>query len=258
MNAPTASPPCLLAFDTSTEQMAVALVCGGQVFTHDGPGGTQASAGLLPQALRLMQQAGVGVQQLQAVAFGRGPGAFTGLRTSCAVAQGLAFGAGCPVLAVDSLQLVAEDAWAQRAALASAALQGGAAGALEHVAVVMDARMDEAYAARYSRRGLRWHCVDAPALYTLPALAQAWVADPPAWVAGSGVQAFGGRLPFPAAAQCVPTEHSRAGALARLAVQAWQAGEGIDPAQALPTYLRDKVALTTAERAAVAAAAGRA
>ena len=255
MTPDPASPPCLLAFDTSTEQMAVALVCGGHVFTHDAPGGAQASAGLLPQALQLLQQAGLAMQQVQAVAFGRGPGAFTGLRTSCAVAQGLAFGVGCPVLSLDSLQLAAEDAWAQQALglVSDQAASSTGARAVQELAVVMDARMDEAYAARYRRDGARWQVLDAPALYTLPALAQAWAAHPPLWVAGSGVAAFAGRLPLPAAAHCVPVERSRAAALATLALQAWQAGEGIDPASALPTYLRDKVALTTAERAAARA-----
>lgn len=262
MTSVSAEQPSLLAFDTSTEQMAIALLHAGRVHTHDGPGGAQASAALLPQAMRLLQQAGVELRQLQAVAFGRGPGAFTGLRTSCAVAQGLAFGVGCPVLPLDSLQLVAEDAWAQhpgagqvRMDAAGVPADGTSQAATAELAVVMDARMDEAYVARYRRQGLRWQVVDAPALFTLPALAQAWAARPPDWVAGSGVAAFAGRLPLPEAARRTTMEGSRAAALAVLALRAWQAGEGIDPAQALPSYLRDKVAQTTAERAGAAAAA---
>jgi tRNA threonylcarbamoyladenosine biosynthesis protein TsaB len=251
MSTATHPQPSLLAFDTSTERMAVALVCAAGVFTHDGPGGAQASAGLLPQAHALLRQAGVDLRQLQAIAFGQGPGAFTGLRTSCAVAQGLAFGLGCPVLPLDSLQLVAEDALAQAVDCSGMPPDGC------ELAVAMDARMDEAYAARYRRSGSGWQVLDAPALYTLPALAQAWSLRPPAWVAGSAVTAFAGRLPLPPAAQCVPVERSRAAALARLAVAAWGAQAAIDPALALPTYLRDKVALTTAERQAVCDAAAQ-
>ena len=125
----------LLAFDTSTEQMAVALHDGSRAFVRDEAGGPAASARLLPLIAELLAAAGLRHADLQAIAFGRGPGAFTGLRTSCAVAQGLAFGLGLAVLPLDSLMLVAEDA--------------RAATGCSEVAVVMDARMDELYAARY-------------------------------------------------------------------------------------------------------------
>ena len=253
--------PCLLAFDTSTEQLALALVAPTGVFTHRAAGGALASAHLLPQAFALLQQAGLAMSSVQAVAFGRGPGAFTGLRTSCAVAQGLAFGLACPVLPLDSLLLVAEDAFATtrtaaRTAARSAghaAAQGGEDGA--DWTIAMDARMDEAYAARYRRVAGHWQVVEAPALYTLPALAEAWARCPPARVAGSALLAFAGRLPFPPAAVCVAQEANRAAALASLALAAWSAGGAVDPASALPVYLRDKVALTTDERAAVRDAA---
>jgi tRNA threonylcarbamoyladenosine biosynthesis protein TsaB len=248
--------PCLLAFDTSTEHMALALVCPAGSFTHSAPGGAHASAALLPAAMALLRQAGLALADIQAVAFGRGPGAFTGLRTSCAVAQGLAWGIGCPVLPIDSLLLVAEDAARQVPAADDCADLD--------IGVAMDARMDEAYAARYqySGRDGAWHVLLPPALYTVPALAAAWAGDDaPACVAGSALTAFGERLALPAATRRVPHENDRAAALAALALRAWAAGQAIDAAQALPLYLRDKVALTTLERAAVrdaaqAAAAG--
>jgi len=116
--------------------------------------------------------------------------------------------------------------------------------------VAMDARMDEVYAARYRWDGQHWHTEREPALYTLEALAAQWRAQPPAAVAGSALDAFGDRLPVPSQATRVPRSRSRSSALARIALQAWQQGAAIDAAQALPLYLRDKVALTTAEREA--------
>src|SRR5262245_47658224 len=118
----------------------------------------------------MLDEAGCTLRQLDAIAFGRGPGAFTGLRAACAVAPGLAFGAGKPVLSLDSLMLVAQDA------------------PCAQCWVAMDARMDEIYAAHYRFDGARWHTLSAPALYTLEALNAQWRAAPPAAVAGSALE----------------------------------------------------------------------
>ena len=131
--------------------------------------------------------------------------------------------------------------------------------------------MQEAYAAVYRWQDGAWHTLAAPALYTLAALAAAWGAGcgagcgvgsgdacggPPLQaVAGSAWLAFGSRLPLPPGAQALLHERDRAAALLRLAVAAAQAGAGIQAANALPLYLRDKVALTSVEREAVRAAA---
>jgi tRNA threonylcarbamoyladenosine biosynthesis protein TsaB len=235
--------PCLLALDSASERLAVAVVAGERQWCAEEEGGARASQRALPLAFELLAQAGLQPSGLDAIAFGRGPGAFTGLRTACAVAQGLAFGLGRPVLAIDSLALVAEDARAQ---------QGAAA---ESLWVAMDARMDEVYAAPYRWADGTWHALRAPALWTLPALAAAWQEAPPACVAGSALAAFGARLRL-GNALCVGAVRDRAAALARLARTAWQRSEGIDAAEALPLYLRDKVALTTAEREAAKALAG--
>jgi tRNA threonylcarbamoyladenosine biosynthesis protein TsaB len=236
----------LLALDSSTEQLTVAVACGAARWTRGVEGGTLASARMLPLALEALADCGIDVRQLDAVAFGAGPGAFTGLRCACAVAQGLAFGAGIPVVAVDSLMLVAEDA--------RALLQRNDLRALW---VAMDARMDEVYAARYALDGTRWRIEVAPALYTLEALALRWRVHPPEVVVGTGVQAFADRLPFGAAITQAHTE-DRAAALLRLALQLHGDGIGVDAAQAMPLYLRDKVALTTAEREAARASTGAA
>lgn len=229
----------LLALDSSSEQLAVAVVAGDARWTRTVEGGAQASARMLPLALEGLAACGLGVRQLDAVAFGAGPGAFTGLRCACAVAQGLAFGANLPVVAVDSLMLVAEDA---RQVLSPA--RG------TPLWVAVDARMDEVYAACYAHDGTRWQVIGAPALYTLDALAARWRARAPAVVAGSAVQAFAGRLPF-GAALTQASVHDRAGALLRLALQHHADGATVEAARAMPIYLRDKVALTSAERDAV-------
>ena len=103
-----------LAFDTSTDVLSLAVARGDSVWTQTLPGGAQASSGLIPAVLAMLAEADMALASLDAIVFGRGPGSFTGLRTACAVAQGLAFGAGLPVLPVDTLMAVAEEArWAQ-------------------------------------------------------------------------------------------------------------------------------------------------
>ncbi len=233
----------LLAFDTSTEAMAVAVQSGAGLFTWNGAGGAAASTQLVPQILRLLQLAGLELQQLQAIACGHGPGAFTGLRTACAVAQGLAFGASLPVVPVDSLLIVAEGA---RVECPGAVTRDDGV----EVDVAMDARMGEVYAGRYRWSGTRWQACAAPALYTLDALNLAWARDPPRCVVGSALQAFGHRL-LGGDAIRVEQGVDRAAALMRLAHQLWRDDGGVDAALALPVYLRDKVASTVAERQAL-------
>jgi tRNA threonylcarbamoyladenosine biosynthesis protein TsaB len=244
---PASSPDTLLAFDTSTERLAVAVQTSAGRWVDDAPGGAAASAALLPAIRAQLQRADRRMADVAAIAFGRGPGAFTGLRTSCAVAQGLAFGLGRPVLPIDSLLIVAEQARQRR---------GGQID-LE-IGVAMDARMGEVYAGRYrwqSDSG-RWQVLQPPGLWAPAALAQAWSVSPPEAATGSALALFGAEL----LAACPPARHidagdARAAALIALAAQAWDDGTGLDAAQALPLYLRDKVAQTTAEREALRAAA---
>ena len=231
----------LLALDTATDQLAVAVVAGEREWCGQEAGGARASQRLLPLVFELLQAAGLQAAHIDAVAFGRGPGAFTGLRTATAVAQGLALGIGCTVLPIDSLMIVAEDARVRHGASA--------------LWVVMDARMDEVYAGAYRYESGAWQVQREGALLTLPALHDLWQSDPPQAVAGSALAAFGARLPCGGARRLDDAGDDRAAPLARLARAAWARGEAIDAAQALPLYLRDKVALTTAERSALRAAA---
>jgi tRNA threonylcarbamoyladenosine biosynthesis protein TsaB len=260
-----AVPLRLLAFDTSTERLAAGLSAGGATYTVLAAGGALASATLLPHLLALLERARLTWADLDAVAFGRGPGAFTGLRTACAVAQGLGLGLERPLLPLDSLLVVAEDARAQ----------AGPAAAPLDVGVAMDARMGEVYAARYRWLGGwsggwpggeaggeagggpfgTWQVLEAPRLTTPAALAQAWAGVALDALAGSALAFFGPRQ-LPPGARRFEHELDRAAALLRLALLAAQAGEGVDPALALPLYLRDKVAQTTQERERARAAGG--
>jgi tRNA threonylcarbamoyladenosine biosynthesis protein TsaB len=238
----------LLALDSSTEHMALALVGQGHAAFVDADGGPLASQRLVPDVMALLKQAGLPLAAVDAVGFGRGPGAFTGLRTACSVAQGLAFGADKPVLALDSLMLVAEDTRQQL--IAAGDLAGDEAGSLD-VWVAMDARMNQIYLGRYRWNGTSWSTVVEPVLTDPDPLRALWREEAPTIVAGSALGAFeletGSARRFPATV-------SRARALGALARQAFDAGLAEDAANALPMYVRDKVALTTAERAAAKAA----
>lgn len=233
-----------LAFDTSTDVLSLALTNGTQTWSHEGAGGAQASAQLIPQTLSLLAQAGLSLSELDAIVFGRGPGSFTGLRTACAVAQGLAFGASVPVLPVDTLLAVAEQArWDAPAALQQPPL---------HVLALLDARMDEVYSAAYVWYGdeQAWQQVQ-PLRVSKP---EDLVLDGAAigsWLcAGNALAPYGPRLAFPEGLphqQALPT----AQALLRLAPGLWRAGQAVPAQEAMPLYVRDKVAFTTDERAAI-------
>lgn len=229
----------LLALDCAGDTVALALTQGRQVLAaREVPGGAQASAILLPWVQTLLAEAGWAMADLDGIAYGQGPGAFTGLRTACAVAQGLAFGLARPVLAVDSLLIVAEDA---RAQVAAQEPEG-----LSVCTVLVDARMAEVYVAQYRWEANAWLTIGAPALARPEAL---HLAHPTTHWAGNGL-ALLGALP----AGAVPRVADRAAALGRLAIAAAQAHAWADAADALPVYVRDKVAQTTAERQAVAPA----
>lgn len=226
----------LLAFDTSTENLSVAAVqAGARVQRYDGPGGARSSMALLPAVQVLLREAELTLADLDAIVFGRGPGSFTGLRTACSVAQGLAFGSGLPVLPVDTLMAVAEEA-RQRARVT-------------RVVATLDARMDEVYVGAYEYDGKAWACVREPALCKPEA-----VEVPAGWtLAGNAARAYPGRLAALSQTDALPT----AAAMLALAPALLAAGHATSAEGALPLYIRDKVAQTTQERAAAKAAAPR-
>lgn len=242
----------LLAFDTTTETLSIAVSRSSatpgapvQLWQHSAAGGAQASRSLIAHIMALLAQAGLEVRALDAIAFGCGPGAFTGLRTACAVAQGLAFGAGVPVLPVGSLLALAEEArWAH-----TPQSRG-------QVLALLDARMDEVYSATFAfdADGL-WTTLQPSSLQRPQDLRWQPDAATPGWLAGNVFSVYAPQLTGLDASwariQAVPT----ASAMLRLAPQLLAAGGAVDAAQAMPVYIRNKVAQTTAERAAQQAAA---
>jgi tRNA threonylcarbamoyladenosine biosynthesis protein TsaB len=240
----------VLAFDTSTEVLSVALgapIHGEhRIWAHSGEGGAQASHTLIATVQDLLRQAGLRLQDVDAIGFGAGPGAFTGLRTACAVAQGLALGAGLRVVPVPSLLALAEEARFHQ--------QCAARGPDLTVVSLLDARMGEVYAAAYAWRAGQWDTLRPPCLIS-PAQAATWLAEMPAdaVVAGNALTAYPELLGIgsgPALPAIVPT----AQAIVRLAPAMVAAGLAVDAADALPLYVRDKVAHTTLEREATARA----
>ena len=226
----------LLAFDTSTERVHVGVARDGRDWIVEDAGGSRASANLMPCIDRALASAGLDLHALDAIAFGRGPGAFTGLRAACSAAQGLAWGAQLPVVAIDTLMAVAEDARARSGA--------------HDVWVAMDARMGEIFCARYRWSSAGWTTLAAPSLVTpqrLQALCESLPAD---WIAGSAPGAFGDGLRCAHRTRVDAAAQPAARALLACARSAWERGETLGAADALPLYLRDKVALTSAERSA--------
>ncbi len=246
-----------LAFDTSTDRMSIGVSDGAQQWLHEGAGGPLSSATLIPAILQLLADAGLRLDQLDAIAFGRGPGSFTGLRTACAVAQGLALGAGVPVLPVDSLLALAEEARFQWA-LANTSSDD----APQTITALLDARMDEMYVQHFRLIEGTCHalapCVlvrpDALQLDAVFQVAQDPHPQAPAaqhGLAGNVFEVYAARLPLLPPACTSLTALPGAAAMLRLAPTLLAAGAARDADQALPLYIRDKVALTTDERAEV-------
>jgi tRNA threonylcarbamoyladenosine biosynthesis protein TsaB len=245
-----------LAIETSTDTLSLALAAThgstSEVWTHTSQGGAKSSQLVLPEIERLMEQAHMLFTDLTAVVFGKGPGSFTGLRTACSVAQGLAFGAGVPVLPIDTLLAVAEDARFQNAQHQQQPLQRHVqlSQEVQRFFVAMDARMDQIYTAAYAWCS-EWQCVQTPSV-----TAPEDICVPTEWkghaftTTGNARQAFATRWPTTLADKhmsAMPT----AQALLRLAPAAWEQGLAVTPEEALPIYIRDKVAQTTQERAQI-------
>lgn len=243
----------ILAFETSSDVCGVALLSrvDGRVrlraMRQDGRG--QHAERILPMAEELLDAAGLDRTALSAVAFGQGPGGFTGLRVACGVAQGMAQALDIPVVPVGSLMAVA-------------AQQAGDAPDGWH-AVLQDARMNEAYAAVYRHTGpVGWQVVQSPMLLAAADI-PLWLAQgAAAWGCGSALHVHGDALRVFEGLAARLTDlgyrlggiegdaavHAQAAMIARLALPAWEAGGAVSAEQAAPIYVRDKVAYTTEER----------
>lgn len=215
------------AIETSGEWCSVALWLEGEIVALERRAANRHSELVLPMLEELFKKTGTPAGKLGAVAYGAGPGSFTGLRIACGIAQGLAFARGLPVAGVSSFEAIAEEAGANR------------------VVACIDARMREVYYAALEKAAGRWREV-VPGQCVAPGSAQ----PPPGsgWVGcGSGFAAHPDFL-RDSLRMARPEVHPTALAVARLAAPRLQAGEGVDAAQALPVYLRDKVALTMEEQ----------
>jgi tRNA threonylcarbamoyladenosine biosynthesis protein TsaB len=222
----------ILALDTSTEYCSVALWRDGEIDARETLAGQRHSEMLLGMVDALLKRHALTLRGLDGIAFGAGPGSFTGLRIACGVAQGLAFGAALPVVGVSTLNALAESAGGPR------------------VVCCLDARMGQVYHAAYERDGPAWSTVHAPGLSApgdvplLPGVSS-WAGS------GSGFKAHrealerrhAGRL-----SAIMPDVYPHARAVARLAVSEFEQGLAVAAEAAHPVYIRDKVALRSDER----------
>jgi tRNA threonylcarbamoyladenosine biosynthesis protein TsaB len=223
----------ILALDTSTEWVSVAVHDGRATAVLRERAGNASSERILPMVARVLAEADTSLQALGGIAYGAGPGSFTGVRIACGVVQGLAFGAGLPVFGVPTLGAIAHAAWR--------------AHGWPRVVACLDARMREVYVASYVRQGDGWTRLGDPAVQkpddVQPADAASWHG------AGEGFAAYpelSQRLRLvDIDAAIVPD----AQAVAEWAWPHLVAGEGTDAAGAQPLYVRHRIALTTVERA---------
>ena len=217
----------ILAVDTATEACSAALLVGDTLYSRWEEAPRDHTRKILPMVQALLDEAGLSLDELDAIAFGRGPGSFTGVRIGISVAQGLAFGAGVPMIGVSTLAAMAQGAHK---------LEGA-----EQVLAAIDARMDEVYWGCYAAeqgemclQGLE--AVLAPELAQLPRGAHGdWFA------AGTGWGTYGARIALqPCGSEPAMLPHAQD--LLSLATFAWARGEALPADQAQPVYLRDNVA----------------
>jgi tRNA threonylcarbamoyladenosine biosynthesis protein TsaB len=227
----SASAVNLVALETSTEYCSLAVSRGARMYERSFHAGHRHSELALPALRELLQQAALDMQAIEGIAYGAGPGSFTGLRIACGIAQGLSLARNLPVAGIGTLLALAENSGADK------------------VIACLDARMGEVYHAAYRKSGGDWIEMHAPALYQPDGVPQVEGAD---WVGcGSGFLVHRAAL-----AQCYADSISRidadavpnAAAMLRLARAVFAAGQGVDAAAAAPHYVRDKVALKSSER----------
>jgi len=222
----------LLALDNSTEFLSLALQADDKLFSHYENVGQTASQLILPQIQALLSETSLMLADLDGISFGAGPGAFTGVRIACGVAQGLGFGANLPVVGVNTLMAMAE------------------ASGEDKVIACLDARMGEVYHAAYIKQNGSWVEI---ATTTVCKPEASPVLDGGEWVGvGSGWAVYGEVLSTIYAenlAKIMPEVSPRAEAILKLAQPVFAAGKARPAAEAAPIYIRNRVALTSLERA---------
>lgn len=219
----------ILAIDTSTEQLSLALWQDGAILDHACPAEQRHSSLTVPLIQQLLAEAACSPQQLDAIAYPVGPGSFTGLRIGCGVAQGLGYALDKPLIGLSTLAALAASVDA------------------DQVLACLDARMNQLYAGSYRRTATGWENVLPDGLYNPDELP---LPEEPGWHAvGNGFAAQPSLLSRASQLTMVDAQrlpHARE--LAQLAAAAFQRGEAVPAAEAGLVYLRDKVALTTRER----------
>lgn len=233
----------ILALDTSSDACSAALYSSGVCHTEFTVEPRAHTRLILPMVEKVLVRGGIALTAIDALAFGRGPGAFTGVRIAAGVVQGLALAADKPVVPVSTLAAIAQQAYLQQQAT--------------HVLVAADARMGEVYWGRYELAdGIMQlqgeELVIAPEDTPLP---ESGDQSGNQWLgAGSGWREYADTLK-PRFERCISRINAEylpsAEYIACLAAAAWQRGEAVDPELAQPVYLRNKVAQTTRERAAM-------
>lgn len=216
----------LLALDTATEACSAALLYEGRVFSRYEVIPRLHAQRILPMIQELTAEAGIALSAIDALAFGRGPGAFTGIRIAVGVVQGLAFALSRPVIPVSNLAVIAQRAWRERGT--------------KQVAVAIDARMDEVYWGCYREISgavelVGCEAVLAPEQVALP---RGETAD---WFGAGTGWSFAERMPI-ALTGCAAELLPHAQDLLTLAQLAWSRGETVPAELAQPVYLRDNVA----------------
>ncbi|HVK54941.1 MAG TPA: tRNA (adenosine(37)-N6)-threonylcarbamoyltransferase complex dimerization subunit type 1 TsaB [Burkholderiales bacterium] len=224
----------ILAIETSTEYLSIALTNGEVVVVRDCVAGQKHSELVLPMIEDVLAEAGVDRTSLHAIAFGVGPGSFTGLRIACGVTQGLAFGLGLPVIAVSTLEAVAE------------------ATERDKVVVALDARMGEIYFAAFEREGAEWKASTEGCLCKPSDSPQLLGGD---WYgAGSGFGVHSEALTACYTSQLIGVDAGvvpHAKTIVQIATRRFHQGKMISAFDAAPVYIRNKVALTIEEQAAI-------
>ncbi|MCM1512392.1 MAG: tRNA (adenosine(37)-N6)-threonylcarbamoyltransferase complex dimerization subunit type 1 TsaB [Oxalobacter formigenes] len=223
--------PTIIAFETSSYLASASLIVkGGEICTRYSSGVATHSQMLLPMIQALLAEAAVSMADCDAIAFGCGPGSFTGVRTACGIAQGLAFGVDLPLVPVISLAAMAE----------SCRMKNKATDVLS----LMDARMGEVYWAQYRYENGLWRTVTEPCISGPESV----VPDGMPAACGNGLTARAGVFAGFSLAATFPEIMPDSTAVAALAVSAYRRGETVSAFDAHPLYLRNKVAYTTEER----------
>lgn len=219
----------VLAFETATDACSVALAIAGEVRERFELAPRRHAELILPMADALLAEAGLSPRDLDGLAFGRGPGSFTGVRVAAAVVQGVAFATGLPVAPVSTLQALAQGVVHELGE--------------EAVLALLDARMHEVYWGAYRRapsgalEAVVADCLGPAEGVAVPAGTR-WVA------AGGGWQAYAGTLAHrlgESVTRALPDRYPRAADVARIGAEVLRRGEGVPAAAALPVYLRDRV-----------------